>query len=287
MLSIIIPVYNEESSIGDVLDGAMNALKDIKHEIIVVDDGSQDRTAEIARAKGVKVLSHPENAGYGTSIKTGIKASKYDYIGIVDGDGSYPVKDFPKMVEFMKDYDMVVGARRGKHYWGSVVQHPSRLFFLWWVRYVTGTAIPDANSGMRLFKKDTVLSFMDPLSKGFSFTTSLTLVMTLRGKFVKYVSIDYYKRRGKSKVKWYKYPLRSFQILLETVIYYNPIKLIIPICLFTGLASIILWVCYFIFWGPLLAWLASITGFLTVEGFLIGLIVIQNSMRYRTQGESK
>ena len=112
MFSMIIPVYNEESSIGDVLNEAMNALKDIKHEIIVVDDGSIDKTAEIARAKGVKVISHPENAGYGTSIKTGIKASKYDYIGIVDGDGSYPVKDFPGMVEFMKDYDMVVGARR-------------------------------------------------------------------------------------------------------------------------------------------------------------------------------
>ena len=92
-------------------------LEEIEHEIIVVDDGSQDGTAERALATGVKVISHPHNLGYGAALKTGIRAAKYDIIVITDADGTYPNEQIPLLLkEYNKGFDMVVGARSGQNY---------------------------------------------------------------------------------------------------------------------------------------------------------------------------
>ena len=114
MLSVVIPAYNEEKAIGNVLDELIEELEEQTYEIIVVDDGSTDGTAKIVQEKQVKLIQHTYNKGYGSAIKTGIKNATNDLILIIDGDGSYPVKAIPELLKEAGEYDTVVGARQGK-----------------------------------------------------------------------------------------------------------------------------------------------------------------------------
>jgi undecaprenyl-phosphate 4-deoxy-4-formamido-L-arabinose transferase len=114
MISVVIPVYNEEEAIGAVLDELIAVLKDKTYEIIVVDDGSSDNTAKVVQEKRVKLIPHPHNMGYCAAIKTGIKNAANDLILIIDGDGSYPVNVIPELLKETDQYDMVVGSRTGK-----------------------------------------------------------------------------------------------------------------------------------------------------------------------------
>lgn len=233
--SIVIPAYNEEKGIELVIREIKAVSSEFKLpvEIIVVDDGSRDQTAHIAKKQRIKVVTHPQNAGYGAAIQTGIKAAKYENILMCDADGTYPLKEFPRLLKFLDDgFDMAVGARQGRHYRGSMLKHPARLFFKFLSEFVTGTKIPDVNSGFRAFKKSTVLPFLRSTCPTFSFTTSLTLIYHLEGKFIKYYPVNYLSRQGKSKVNYFRDTLRAGQILTETIAYYNPIKLFLLVALF-------------------------------------------------------
>ena len=239
MLSIIIPAYNEEDSISSVINDIRDSLS-IPHEIIVIDDGSTDRTGEIAASTGVKVIKHPCNAGYGRSLKDGMEVAKYDLIAITDADRSYPVREISNLFRFIEEgYDMVVGARKGRIYEGSLFKMIVRKIFHLLSEYAVGRKIEDINSGLRVFKKDLVIKFWNTLGEGFSFTTTITLAMMLNGYYVKYVSIDYYDRKGKSKIRYFRDALRSAQIVVESILYYNPIKIFILLSGFIFLLGIV------------------------------------------------
>lgn len=234
-VSIIIPAFNEEKGIGLVIRKFKEVAR--KHkiviEIIVVDDASTDQTAKIAKSQRVRVIIHPQNAGYGRALQTGIQAAKNENIIICDADGTYPVEELPQLLQFLdKGFDMVVGARKGRYFKGTLLKNPARLFFKLLSEFVTGTRIPDVNSGFRAFKKSEVLKFLRYTCPTFSFTTSLTLVYHLEGKFIKYYPIVYFPRKGKSKIRYFRDTLRAGQILTETVAFYNPIKLFLFIALF-------------------------------------------------------
>lgn len=229
MLSIIIPAYNESGSIHSTII----AIKEIcvsnnisPIEIIVVNDGSSDNTAEIAEQSGARVISHPMNAGYGRSLKDGIKAANFDTIAITDADMTYPFDQIPEMLkEYNGGYDMVVGARTGNFYKESMIKSPLRKILKFIVEFSAGQKIPDINSGLRLFSKTTIEPFFKHLCNTFSFTTSLTLAYMMNGKFVKYVEIPYNERVGKSKVRLFKDSMRTLQYILQAINYYNPLKL--------------------------------------------------------------
>ena len=119
-LSVVIPVFNEEAVIGNVLD-QLTQLDSIS-EIIVVDDGSSDRTAEVAQTHaGVRVISHPYNIGNGAAVKTGIRHATGDHILLMDGDGQHPPAVIPELLAHTERYEMVVGARTG-----ASDSHPAR-----------------------------------------------------------------------------------------------------------------------------------------------------------------
>ena len=229
MISVIVPVYNEEKSISKVLQAITTELDNfLEYEIIVVNDGSTDKTQDrIREAKGKKIslINHVENLGYGRSLFDGIKAAKYNCIAIVDGDGSYPVDMLKSLYEYYPTYDMIVGARRGKEYRGGLFKKPARAIFNYLVQYAIGRKIPDINSGLRIFKKEIVMNFQDSLCTGFSFTTTLTIIFFLNYYYVKYIPIDYFRREGRSKVDHFRDTLRAAQIIVETISYYNPTKL--------------------------------------------------------------
>jgi len=242
-ISILIPVYNEEKAISSMVKD-LRATFDSSgwvYEIIVIDDASTDNSAEEAKKTGVKVYSHPKNMGYGGALRTGILNSSYEWVGTIDADCSYPAKEFLKLLPFIPAHDMVVGARQGKHYWGTIFKHPARLVFLALAQFVVGKKIPDVNSGLRIMKKSIVQEMLPRLCRGFSFSTTLTLSFLSSYRFVHFEPIEYLSRVGSSKVRYVRDTLRTTQLMLETIVYYNPVKAAILLMFFpAGMGCLLL-----------------------------------------------
>ncbi len=243
MISIVIPAYNEEEVIVDTIKRCQQILAKLfgnEGEVIVVDDCSKDKTYELAKQAGAVVLTHPHNAGYGRSLKDGINKAKYDIIVITDSDGTYPIESIPDLYnEYVKGFDMVVGARQGKNYDESFKKKILRNILKSLVQYTAGRKIDDINSGLRIFSKATITKYFDTLCDTFSFTTSVTLAYMMTGKYVKYIPISYHKRVGKSHVKLFKDTLRTLQYIIEAILFYNPIKLFLIFCFSTFFISLI------------------------------------------------
>lgn len=224
--SFIVPAYNEEQGIVKVLEQLLALSLAGDSEVIVVNDSSTDNTAQVVANYPVRLFTNVQNFGYGYSLKRGISEAKNDHIVILDADGSYPVSALLILIgEYEKGFDMVVGARQGMHYQGSPVKQIGRFFFRVLSEFATGRTIPDINSGARVFKKDVAQRFFHTLSTGFSFTTTITLAFMLNAYSVTYVPIEYHKRSGKSKVRYVRDILRSTQIIVESIVFYNPIKI--------------------------------------------------------------
>jgi glycosyltransferase involved in cell wall biosynthesis len=272
MITIVIPAYNEERGLGGVLDEARTVLAGSAalagSEIIVVDDGSSDATAERARAGGADiVIRQPHNLGYGRALKAGIAAATHDVIVITDGDGSYPLDGIPRLVAKLDDgYDMVVGARTGASYRESAVKRPLRAILKFLAEFTTGRRVPDVNSGLRVFRKSTITSYFDHLSNSFSFTTSVTLAYMLTGRFVEYVPIEYRARVGSTNVRLVRDSLRTLQYIVQVITVYNPIK----IFLLLSLASVVVALVSF---ALNLASLAPNGGVLGVLGLYVALVL--------------
>lgn len=230
-ISAVIPAYNEQDGIGPVVKALAEVLGRTakKFEIIVVDDGSTDATFENARAAGAVALRHPMNRGYGRSLMTGFAKTRYDWILMIDADGSYPPEEAERLFEHAPACDLVVGARQGKNYWGTPLQAWRRSVYLGLAGFVAGEHIPDANSGLRLLRKSAFLRSMPFLCLGYSFTTTMTLSFIQAGRFVRYVPVRFVERTGRSKVKMVRDVLRTLQIMTQMMIYYNPLKLAVTV----------------------------------------------------------
>jgi glycosyltransferase involved in cell wall biosynthesis len=231
-LSVVIPVYNEAAAILETIDEVGKALPECgleAFEIVVVDDGSSDGSAElVADLSHVRVVRHPCNAGYGRALKSGIYAAAYDTIAISDADLTYPVDMLPDLLrEYRRGFDMVVGARTGEAYRGSAIKAPLRSLLKWLVEFTTGKRVPDVNSGFRLFDRRTALRYDRHLCDTFSFTTSLTLAYEMNGLFTRYLPIPYRIRVEETKVRLLRDSLRTLQYITQAAVYYNPLKLFI------------------------------------------------------------
>ena len=226
--SIIVPVYNEEDSIEKVIVGLRIYLNH-ECEIIVVNDGSNDRSQELLeKIPDIKVVHHQENRGYGAALKSGIREAQGEYILIIDADGTYPPESIAELISQKEHYQMVVGARINPQSQIPALRKPAKWLLNQLANYLTGTKIPDLNSGLRIIKKDVLNQFIYLLPDGFSFTTTITLALLTNGYQVKYVPIDYYKRKGKSKIRPARDTLNFLQLIIRTVLYFNPLKIFIP-----------------------------------------------------------
>jgi glycosyltransferase involved in cell wall biosynthesis len=232
-LSVVIPAFNEELSVRETVVELRKLfdVTDISAEIIVVDDGSKDKTAREARAAGARVIQHRSNRGYGASLKSGIIAASNDIIGITDADGTYPAKYFPEMLAELESADMVVGSRTGADVHIPLSRMPAKWFLRVMANYVANTKIPDLNSGLRVFRRDVAVQYFAILSDQFSFTTTITLALLCDKYAVTYLPIDYRRRQGKSKiVPW---DAGSFAILIFRVaMLFRPLRVFIPLAIF-------------------------------------------------------
>ena len=230
--SIVIPVFNEEKAIERVIKELHQTLiqQDAKYEIIVVDDGSTDGSGAILRSMDhLRYVRHSKNIGYGAALKTGIKLARGSTIVITDADGTYPNERIPAFVKDLEECDMVVGARPKDSSNVPFLRKLMKWFLGKLANFLSETDIPDLNSGLRAFRKDVALRFYKLLPSGFSFTTTITLAMHTNGYKVKYVPIEYGKREGKSKIRPIYDSLNFIQLIWRTIMYFNPLKVFLPI----------------------------------------------------------
>jgi len=273
-ISIIIPAYNEENGILGVINNIHNVLRDkYKYEILVIDDGSKDKTGQIAQNAGARVITNPINMGYGFSLKKGFKEAKNECVIMTDADGTYPIEMIPMFVqEFAKGFDMIVGARQGKEYWSSAVKSLARFCFKWMSEFVAGRRIVDINSGFRVIRRSKILPFLSDLSNKFSFTASSTLIFFLQHNFIKYIPIEYRARKGKTKVRYVHDALTSTQIMVDIIAKYNPIKLFLLISFLPFLAFFIFLVLSIVFYSGLFLNLAVISFFFSIVILSLGFV---------------
>jgi glycosyltransferase involved in cell wall biosynthesis len=232
-LSIIVPAYNEAGSIGSVLDSIRQTMQGagLEYELLVIDDGSLDHTVDVVQAGGYRVLRHPENRGYGAALKTGIRHATYDLIAIIDADGTYPNERLPELARLAVEgeYDMVVGARTGEEVHIPLLRRPAKWALNRLANHLARTTIPDLNSGLRVFRKDVAEEFRRYLPASFSFTTTLTLALLTNDYTVHYVPISYRKRVGNSKINPVKDTLNILGLIVRTVMYFAPLRVLLPI----------------------------------------------------------
>jgi glycosyltransferase involved in cell wall biosynthesis len=231
-VSVIVPAYNEESAVaGQVLAiRRVLAAGRISHEVIVVDDGSEDRTAPEATAAGARVLSHTENRGYGASIKTGILAAQHDRIVIIDADGTYPSEAIPELIAGLASADMTVGARVGAAVHIPWVRRPAKWVLGWLANRVAGRRVPDLNSGLRAFYRQCVTQYFPLLSDRFSFTTTVTLALLADDYRVTYQAIDYHPRVGRSKIRPWHF-MEFVMLVLRMAMLFQPLKVFAPLAI--------------------------------------------------------
>lgn len=243
-ISVIIPAFNEELAVREsVMElRELFSTTDVNAEIIVVDDGSKDKTAREAKAAGARVIQHRSNRGYGASLKTGIMAASNDIIAITDADGTYPAKYLPEMLVELEHADMVVGSRTGADVNIPLSRRPAKWFLRVMANYVANTKIPDLNSGLRVFRRDVAMQYFAILSDQFSFTTTITLAMLCDKYAVSYVPIDYRKRQGKSKIM--PWDAGSFAVLIMRVaMLFRPLRVFLPIavmCIAYGIIKMVI-----------------------------------------------
>ena len=226
-ISVVVPAFNEERAVTRQVEEIHAAMRQTgrPYEIIVVDDGSTDRTADKACACDVVLIRRDRNYGYGSALKAGIAAAQYDWILIIDADQTYPSEAIPALLDRLPDFDMVVGARTGKVVQSPLMRKAPKWFLRQYASYLVGRNIPDLNSGMRVMRKAAVERFLDLLPSGFSFTTTITLAMISNGYKVFFTPIDYFKRVGKSKIRATDF-FRIFALITRLMLMFRPTRLL-------------------------------------------------------------
>lgn len=229
--SIVLPVFNEsghlEKEIFRIRE-SMNA-SDYSYEIIVVDDGSTDGSAELLEdIDDIRLLRFATNRGSGSARKYGTLAARGRVVIWTDVDMTYPNDEMPELLDNLAGYDQVVGARRTEEGTVKFLRKPAKWFIRRLASYLTGVEIPDLNSGFRAMRRDVALQFLYLLPVGFSCVTTITMAFLSNGYAVKYYDIDYFAREGSSKFHWWKDTRRYLLQVVRMVLSYQPLKVLMP-----------------------------------------------------------
>lgn len=235
-LSVVIPAYNEGPAIAQTLDTILDLARTHQWEVIVVDDGSSDDTAEQVMQRAddshLKLVRHPYNRGYGAALKTGIRTSSAPWIATMDSDGQHDPHDLLKLLPYAQEYDLVVGQRPGMIH-SQLWRMPGKWMLNWLANYLAGRRIPDLNSGMRVFRNEVIRRYMHLCPDGFSFSTTSTLVFFNRGYTVTYVPITIRQRyrETKSTIKL-STGFDTFVLILRLASLFQPLRVYVPASVF-------------------------------------------------------
>lgn len=256
--SIIIPAFNEEEAIGATLERLVELKIHEKHEIIVVDDGSADRTADIVKSYPVNLCRHHINKGYGASLKTGIRRASGKFVIMMDSDGQHDPDDIARIEELLGEFDLVIG-ERSKGSFQVKRRKAGKRMIKKMGEYLVEQKLPDYNSGFRAFRREEIAGMLHLMPNGFSFSTTSTLAYLKEGYNVGTIPIEVSERIGrKSNVKMVKDGSKTILLLFRIIMLFNPLKVFFPISIFTFLLGISF----------------GITGFILFDRFSNGAVVL-------------
>ncbi|MEW6502883.1 MAG: glycosyltransferase family 2 protein [Chloroflexota bacterium] len=237
-LSVVIPAYNEENGIAEIMERVLSirpALKEVgvdELELLVVDDGSKDQTGIIAqkiadRDENVFIITHEVNKGYGGALKTGFSRAKGELIGFLDADGTYPPEYFPLLCEkALNGADLVIGSRMaGEQSQMPATRRVGNIFFAGLLTLLGWQKITDSASGMRVVKRE-ILSQIYPLPNGLNLTPVMSTRAVHEGVRMCEVPIPYSERIGRSKLSVIRDGLLFLQSMVWTVMAYNPVRVL-------------------------------------------------------------
>jgi glycosyltransferase involved in cell wall biosynthesis len=228
--SVLIPAYGEESAIGALVE-SIRAIGSWK-EILVVDDGSKDQTAERARAAGATVIRHPYNKGNGAAVKTAVRAATGEFLLLLDADGQHPPEEIEKLLAKLPEYDLVVGARSFKDQAGFA-RGLGNAALNRFASIVSSFRIEDLTSGFRAARRAPFREFLHLYPNGFSYPATSTLAFVKAGYNVSFVPIAGRKRSGesKSKMRPWREGFRFLAIILRITTLFSPLRVALPVAL--------------------------------------------------------
>ena len=231
-LTVIIPVYNEEQAIRDTLDELIPIAQLRAWRIVVVNDGSDDKTEMFLNSYQTKcrIISHPTNRGYGAALKTGIRNAETDFIAIYDSDGQHRADDLVRLWEEAPLCDMVIGERAA----GSqmdLFRVPGKWLLSHTANFIVGRRISDINSGLRVFRRDFIKKVLHIMPEGFSFTSTSTIAALKMGFIVKFIPIQTRKRIGSSTVRQFRHGLMVVMLILRLAVLFSPLRIFLPVAI--------------------------------------------------------
>ena len=246
-ISIIIPAFNEAQAIGSIVSRILELYPEF--EVLVVDDGSTDDTGVIARDAGAHVYSHPYNVGNGAAIKSGIRNASGEILVFMDGDLQHNPEDIGELLQYLPDYDMVVGARSSRGQ-ASLGRAAGNKIYNLLASYVAKFQVSDLTSGFRAVKSNIARSFLYLLPNTYSYPTTLTLGVLRSGRSVKYIPIKIHSRKmGKSNISIFKDGVRFFMIITRICTLYSPMRIFLPVSFMLFLLGLINYIYTFIYQG--------------------------------------
>ena len=231
-VSVVLPVFNEKGHLLTELDRIRASLEasSLTYELVVVDDGSTDGSAEqLAEVPGVRFIRFPHNRGAGSARKAGTHAARGRVVAWTDADMTYPNDRIPELVKELEGHDQVVGARTSEQGTAKALRIPAKWLIRKLAEYLSGSRIPDLNSGLRVFRRDVAAQYLHLLPAGFSCVTTITMAFLANGYSVKYVPIEYSPRAGRSKFHWWADTRRYLLQVVRLVLSYNPLRFFMPV----------------------------------------------------------
>lgn len=228
-LTVAIPVFNEEDGITKTLDELIPFAEKHHWDIVVINDGSTDKTAQRLQNydRKCRIIHHPYNRGYGAALKTGVRSAQTPYVGFIDSDGQHRPEDLLDLWQHAKDFDMVVGNRTGGG--KDITRIPGKWFLSKAANLMVGRKIPDLNSGLRIFRRGFIIQTLHLMPDGFSFTSTSTLAALKMGFTVGYFPITVSKRIGVSSVRQVQDGFNVLMLILRLIILFSPLRIFFPV----------------------------------------------------------
>ncbi|NNJ93446.1 MAG: glycosyltransferase family 2 protein [Halobacteria archaeon] len=286
-ISIILPAKNESESLQTLLPVLRKEFPD--EEIIVVDDGSTDDTAEVCATHGVSTIRHVYSMGNGAAIKTGARNAAGNILVFMDADGQHRPEDIRGLIEMIKDgYDMAVGARQMDTH-ASLTRRIGNTLYNKLASLMTGYPILDLTSGFRAVRSRHFKKFLYLLPNKFSYPTTSTMAFFRSGLPVGYMPIHARQRSGdrKSHIRLFHDGFRFLIIILKIGALFSPMRFFLPISAALLLAGLIYYGYTYVAWGRLTN-MSAILFLSSLLTFLIGILSEQvSALHYKDISDTR